>query len=86
MANIKSQKKRAMTNAKKNVVNHSMKSELKTAVKRVLAACVAKDKAAAEVAFNTANALLDKAVSSHIKHGNYAARQKARLQNAVNNI
>lgn len=86
MANIKSQKKRALTNAKKNAVNHAMKSELKTAIKSVLVACEAKNKDAASVAFNNANSLLDKAVSSHIKHANYASRQKARLQTAINNI
>ncbi|MFI3284494.1 MAG: 30S ribosomal protein S20 [Erysipelotrichaceae bacterium] len=86
MANIKSQKKRAMTNAKQNVANNAIKSELKTAIKNVLKACEAKDKEAATVAFNAANSLLDKAVSSHLKHANYASRQKARLQTAVNNI
>ena len=86
MANIKSQKKRAMTNLKQNAVNHAAKSELKTAIKNVLKACEAKDKEAATVALNKANSLLDKAVSSGIKHANYASRQKARLQAAVNNI
>lgn len=86
MANIKSQKKRAMTNAKKNAANHATKTELKTAIKNVLLAGDNKDKAAASLAFNKANSLLDKAVSSHIKHANYAARQKARLQAVVNGI
>ena len=35
MANIKSQKKRALTNAKKNLVNSDAKSQLKTALKKV---------------------------------------------------
>ena len=35
MANIKSQKKRALTNAKKNLANTSAKSRLKTAIKKV---------------------------------------------------
>ena len=35
MANIKSQKKRALTNAKKNLLNNSQKSRLKTAIKKV---------------------------------------------------
>lgn len=83
MANIKSQKKRALTNAKKNLVNSAAKSQLKTAIKKVEKAVVANDKEAAVKAYNEANSLLDKAVSSHLKHKNYAARQKARLAKEV---
>ncbi len=83
MANIKSQKKRALTNAKKNLQNTSERSRLKTGIKKVLKAVEANDKAAAVVALNEANSLLDKAAASHIKHKNYVARQKARLAKAV---
>lgn len=86
MANIKSQKKRAITNMLKNAVNSAQKSELKTAVKNVKKACEAKDKEAATVAFNKANSLLDKALTSNIKSKNFVSRQKARLQVLVNNI
>ncbi len=86
MANIKSQKKRAITNLKKNAVKNSEKSALKTAIKKVLTAVEGKDKEAAVAALNTANSLLDKAVSSHLKHKNYASRQKARLAKAVNSL
>ncbi len=86
MANIKSQKKRALTNAKKNLVNSSAKSQLKTAIKKVEKAVEAKDKELATVAFNEANSLLDKALTSHLKHKNYVARQKARLAKEVNNL
>jgi len=83
MANIKSQKKRALTNAKANLKNAAEKSALKTAIKKVNAAVLANDKDAATKAFNEANSLLDKAASSHLKHKNYVARQKARLATAV---
>ena len=73
MANIKSQKKRALTNAKKNLVNVSNKSRLKTALKKVDKAVAANDKEAAVVAFNEANSLLDKSVTSGLKHKNYVA-------------
>ncbi len=86
MANIKSQKKRALTNAKKNLVNSSAKSQLKTAIKKVEKAVEAKDKELATVAFNEANSLLDKALTSHLKHKNYVARQKARLAKEVNSL
>lgn len=86
MANIKSQKKRAITNLKKNMAQNAEKSALKTAIKNVLKAVEAKDKEAATVAYNHASSLLDKAVSSHMKHKNYASRQKARLSKAVNSL
>ena len=86
MANIKSQKKRALTNAKANLKNTSERSRLKTAIKKVNAAIASADKDAAVKAFNEANALLDKAATSHLKHKNYVARQKARLAKAVSTL
>ena len=67
MANIKSQKKRALTNLKRQNAKAGQKSELKTAIKKVLAAVEAKDKEAAVKAYNEANKCLDKAVVSSIK-------------------
>ena len=86
MANIKSQKKRALTNAKKNLINTAKRSKLKTAIKKVQKAVEANDLEAAKKAFNECNKLLDKAVSDNIKHKNYAARQKSKLQKAVAKI
>lgn len=86
MANIKSQKKRAMTNLKTHLAKEGQKSALKTAIKNVLAAVEAKDKDAAVKAYDNANKLLDKAVVDGIKHKNYAARQKSRLAKAVNSL
>lgn len=86
MANIKSQKKRALTNLKKQNAKAGEKSALKTAIKAVKAAVAANDKEAATVAFNTASKLLDKSIISGIKKKNYVARQKSRLQQAINNI
>ena len=86
MANKKKKKKRALTNLKQKTVNSSEKSRLRTSMKKVLKAVEAKDKEAAVNAYNDCNKLLDKAVSSHIKHKNYAARQKARLAKAVASI
>ena len=86
MANIKSQKKRALTNLKKQNAKAGEKSALKTAIKAVKVAVAANDKEAATVAFNTASNLLDKSIISGIKKKNYVARQKSRLQQAINNI
>jgi len=48
MANIKSAKKRVLTNAKKAERNQAVRSGVKTAVKKVRVAIEAGDKAAAE--------------------------------------
>ena len=86
MANIKSQKKRAITNLKRQNAKAGEKSELKTAIKKVLTAVEANDKDAAVKAYNEANKALDKALVNNIKKKNYVARQKSRLALAVNSI
>ena len=86
MANIKSQKKRAITNLKRQNAKAGEKTALKTAIKAVKTAVAANDKEAAAAAYNNANKLLDKAVVSGVKKKNYAARQKSRLAKAINNI
>ncbi|MBR0229830.1 MAG: 30S ribosomal protein S20 [Erysipelotrichaceae bacterium] len=86
MPNIKSQKKRAITNLKENAAHKAEKSALKTSVKKVLKAVEAKDKDAAAQALPQAASLLDKSVTSGIHHKNYAARQKSRLTKAVNSL
>ena len=86
MPQIKSQMKRVRTNNKKTEAVKSSKSELRTAIKAVLEAVEKNDKATAVVALNNANKLLDEAVTSHIRHKNYAARQKSRLSKLVNTI
>ena len=86
MANIKSQKKRALTNLKRQNAKAGQKSELKTAVKKVLAAVAEGNEEAAVEAFNKANKSLDKAIVSGIRNKNYVARQKSRLAKAVNSI
>lgn len=86
MANIKSQKKRALTNAKKNLANNSEKSRLKTAIKKVNAAVEAGNKEAAVEAFNNCNSLLDKALAHKLKSKNFVARQKSRLAKAVESL
>lgn len=86
MANIKSQKKRALTNRKSQLANLGPKTEVKSAIKAVFTAVEAKDADAAAKAFNEASHVLDKAAAGHIKNGNYVARQKSRLAKAVNSI
>ena len=64
MANIKSQIKRIRTNEKARMRNKSVKSALKTSVRKFRVAADAGDRATAEVALYDATRALDKAVSA----------------------
>lgn len=78
MANIKSQKKRILTNAKAAERNKAVRSELKTRIKNASAAAAAGADHADE-AMRLAVKRLDKAASKGIIHKNQAARRKSRL-------
>ena len=84
MANIKSAKKRVLVNQKKADRNKSIKSAVKTSIKKVEAAVVAKDKEAAVAALANAISTIDKAATKGVYHKNNAARKVSRLTKAVN--
>ncbi len=86
MANIKSAKKRILVNRTKAARNKSIKSAVKTAVKKVDAAVALKDKEAASSALVEAISTIDKAASKGVYHKNTAARKVSRLSKAVNTI
>lgn len=84
MANIKSQKKRVITNEKAHLRNKEVKSAIKTSVRSVRKAVDAGDKEAAQAAYQVAARRLDKAVGKGVIHRNQAANRKSGLANAVN--
>ncbi|MDD7837090.1 MULTISPECIES: 30S ribosomal protein S20 [Paenarthrobacter] len=84
MANIKSQKKRILTNEKARLRNNSVKSELKTAIRAVNTAVESADKDAAATALVAASRKLDKAVSKGVIHKNNAANRKSAISKKVN--
>lgn len=86
MANIKSAKKRVLVNQKKADRNKSIKSAVKTSIKKVEAAVVAKDKEAAVAALANAISTIDKATTKGVYHKNNAARKVSRLSKAVNTL
>lgn len=86
MANIKSQKKRILTNEKARMRNRSVRSELKTAIKKVRVAAENGDKTTAQAEALKACRLLDKAASKGIIHKNQAANRKSGVQLLVNSI
>ena len=74
MANIKSQKKRNLTNAKAAERNKAVRAEVRTRVKSALAeGDVTSD------ATRAAIARIDRAAAKGIMHKNTAARKKSRL-------
>lgn len=86
MANIKSQKKRILTNEKARQRNQAVRSEVKTAVKKVRKAVEAGDKDAALTANHEAARKLDKAVSKGVIHKNQAANRKSGIAGLVNSL
>lgn len=86
MANIKSAKKRVLVNRKKAERNKSIKSAVKTSIKKVEVAIKAKDKEAATVALQNAISTIDKAATKGVYHKNTAARKVSRLSKAVNTL
>ena len=79
VANIKSQIKRNLTNAKANERNKAVKSEVKTAIRSARTAIAAGDKAAATDAVRVAGRKIDKAVSKGVLHKNQAANRKSAI-------
>ena len=86
MANIKSQKKRNITNEKSRMRNRAIKSELKTATRRVREAVEAEDGALAFAEAQKACRLMDKAVTKGVIHKNQAANRKSGIMRLVNTI
>ena len=81
MANIKSQKKRILTNAKRAERNKAVRSEVKTRTKRALESVGGDDH---DEAVRLAVKRIDKAASQGVIHPNTAARKKSRLMRRVN--
>ncbi|ADH99875.1 30S ribosomal protein S20 [Salisediminibacterium selenitireducens] len=86
MANIKSAKKRVLTNEKRRAQNASFKSDLRSSVKVFNTKVEQKDVEGAKAAFTTAVKKIDKAVNRGVYHKNKAARQKSALQQKMNGL
>ncbi len=86
MANIKSAKKRILTNEKRAARNKSIRSGVKTSIKKVYAAIDSGDKAAAAEALRNATSKIDRACTKGVYHKNNASRKVARLAQAVNKM
>ncbi|MFI3171661.1 MAG: 30S ribosomal protein S20 [Eubacteriales bacterium] len=86
MANIKSAKKRILVNETKAARNKSIKSKVKTSIKKVEVAVAQKDVVAAKDALKVAISEINKASSKGVYHKKTASRKISRLTIAVNGI
>jgi small subunit ribosomal protein S20 len=86
VANIKSQIKRIKTNEKRRMRNKSVKSSVKTAIRKFREAAEAGDMDKAVELQRAASRALDKAASKGVIHANQAANKKSAMAKRVNHL
>jgi small subunit ribosomal protein S20 len=86
VANHPSAEKRNRQRIVRTVRNRAVTSSVRTLVKRVRAAILAKDKPAATKALKEATSALDRAASKGVFHVKAASRAVARLSMAVHKL
>lgn len=86
MANIKSAEKRARQAVKRRAHNMTLRSKMRTAVKKVRAAAATGGKTAAAEAYKAAVPVIDSMVNKGVVHRNTAARHKSRLSALVKGL
>ncbi len=79
MANSKQAAKRARKSSEQRVKNMSLRTALRTAIKKIQVAIGAGDPARADAAMKAEVSTIDRTASRGIIHKNKAARQKSRL-------
>ncbi|WP_226036957.1 30S ribosomal protein S20 [Aquibacillus saliphilus] len=86
MANIKSAIKRVRTSGESRAKNLSVKTDMRSQIKRVENFVNSNDVENATSALKSANHKIDKAVQKGIIHKNKGNRQKSRLATKVKNL
>jgi small subunit ribosomal protein S20 len=86
VANIKSQIKRNRQNEKRRLRNKSVKSSLKTAIRKFHEASAAGDAETATALMRDAGRKLDKAVSKGVIHKNQAANRKSAIAKKLGSL
>jgi small subunit ribosomal protein S20 len=86
MANHKSAEKRVRQNTKRNEINRSNRSKLRTQIKKLRSALAASDKNQSTELLTPTVSLIDKAVNKGLIHKNTAARYKSRLTKHVSEL
>ena len=83
MANTKQAAKRAKKSIKQRSANQSLRTELRSAIKRVQKAIAGGDAKAAEAAYRAEQSTIDHIADKRIIHKNKAARHKSRLAQQI---
>ena len=86
MATIKSQIKRNKQNEKRRLRNKSVKSSLKTAIRKFQAAAANGDTETATALMRDASRRLDKAASKGVIHKNQAANRKSAIARKMQSL
>lgn len=86
MANSAQARKRARQAEKSRIRNAGQRSNLRTYIKKVIAAVDAGDKEKAQAAYKTVVPVIDSAVNKGLIHKNKAARNKSRLNARVRSL
>ena len=86
MANTKSAKKRAIQSEKRREHNVSLRSKMRTFIKKVRLALDAGDKTLAQTTFKAAVPMIDRMASKGLIHKATAARYKSRLNARVKKL
>ena len=86
MANIASQIKRNRQNERRRVHNKSVRSALKTYMKRFSVSVESGDPEAAGAAYRDAARRLDKAAQEGVVHRNFAANHKSRMAQRLRSL
>ncbi len=86
MANTAQAKKRARQAEKSRVRNAGQSSNMRTFIKKVIAAVDSGNKEEAQTAFKKVVSVIDTAVTKGLIHRNKAARSKSRLNSKVRTL
>jgi len=86
MANTAQARKRARQNDSQRLHNASLKSTLRTAIKKIANAILSGDKKVAKKTFDENVSIIDRIADKKIIHKNKAARHKSRLNSALKSM
>ncbi|MCA9138507.1 MAG: 30S ribosomal protein S20 [Planctomycetales bacterium] len=86
MPNTPSAKKRLRQNDKRRLQNRTLRSRMRTQLRRVREAVAAGDGEKAQAELRVASKRLDQAASKNLIHKNAAARSKSRLNKLVKSV
>ena len=86
MPNSVSAKKSLRQSQERRLANRSVRTSLRTQIKKVRAAITAGDAEKCDAEYKTVQKKLDKAAASNLIHANAAASTKARLAKAIKGV